>query len=291
VQKILGSRRFATSERQARLFRYLLRQTLEGHAAELKEYVLGVEVFDRPTSFDPQTDAIVRAEMSRLRGRLTDYYESEGREDSLILELPKRSYGLAFRLRESGNGSRRGALVRNAKPERLWLWLSTRRIGAVTLLIAGLAAVSALAPANRWNGQRERAAANLTSVAVLPFVNLTDDQESEDFSEGLTEELIHSLAKIDGLRVASRTSTLQLEGKHEDVQTIASKLNVGVVLEGTVRRAGNRLRINVRLINAADGYKLDSQVYERGLQNVLAVQEEIARRVASTLSINQLKRK
>jgi len=101
VEYILASRRFASSERHCRLLRYLLEQTLEGRGDQLKEYVLGVEVFDRQSSFDPQTDPIVRSELSRLRAKLKDYYEGEGRDDSVIIDLPKRSYSLLFQLREA----------------------------------------------------------------------------------------------------------------------------------------------------------------------------------------------
>ena len=94
------------------------------------------------------------------------------------------------------------------------------------------------------------------SIAVLPFVNLTRDEENEYFAEGLAEELLNVLAKIRGLRVAARTSSFSFRGQNADIATIAGRLNVTTVLEGSVRRAGSRVRITAQLISAGDGYHL-----------------------------------
>src|SRR5262249_31129550 len=126
-------------------------------------------------------------------------------------------------------------------------------------------------------------AAERKSVAVLPFVNLSSDKENEYFSDGMTEELINALANVDGLRVVSRTSAFAFKGKDVDIRQIGEKLNVGAVLEGSVRRDNDSLRISAQLINAADGYHIWSNVYERELKNVFAVEEELARSIAQAL--------
>ena len=97
------------------------------------------------------------------------------------------------------------------------------------------------------------------SIAVLPFVNLSRDEENEYFADGLAEELLNVIAKVRGLRVAARTSSFSFKGKDADIQTIAAKLNVATVLEGSVRKAGKRVRVTAQLINAADGYHLWSE--------------------------------
>ncbi|PWT89632.1 MAG: hypothetical protein C5B54_08590, partial [Acidobacteria bacterium] len=122
-----------------------------------------------------------------------------------------------------------------------------------------------------------------TAIAVLPFANMSADKDQEYFSDGLTEELTDVLAKNPKLRVTSRTSAFSFKGKEVDIKTIAQKLNVTHVLEGSVRKAGNQLRITAQLIEAASDSQLWSQTYDRQLQNIFAVQDEIADSVAGSL--------
>jgi adenylate cyclase len=120
---------------------------------------------------------------------------------------------------------------------------------------------------------------------VLPFVNMSDDKSQEYFSDGLAEELLNDLAKIPGLRVAARTSSFQFKGKTEDLRTVGEKLNVSTLLEGSVRKEGDRVRITAQLIKASDGFHLWSETYDRELKDVFAVQDDIARAVAGSLKV------
>jgi TolB-like protein/cytochrome c-type biogenesis protein CcmH/NrfG len=126
------------------------------------------------------------------------------------------------------------------------------------------------------------------SIAVLPFVNLSGDKEQEYFSDGLTEELLNSLAEINELQVAARTSSFYFKGKDVDLGTVAHKLNVGAVLEGSVRRSAQTIRITAQLINAVTGFHLWSKTYDRDLGDVLKLQTEIATAVASALKVTLL---
>jgi TolB-like protein/Tfp pilus assembly protein PilF len=126
------------------------------------------------------------------------------------------------------------------------------------------------------------------SIAVLPFVNMSGDPGQEYFSDGLTEELLNSLAEINELQVAARTSAFSFKGKGTDIRTIARKLNVATVLEGSVRRSGNTVRIGAQLIDAITGFHLWSHTYDRDLGDVLKLQTEIADAVASALKVNLL---
>jgi TolB-like protein len=123
------------------------------------------------------------------------------------------------------------------------------------------------------------------SIAVLPFVNMSADKENEFFSDGLSEEILNSLARIDGMQVVGRTSSFQFKGKNEDLRSIGEKLGVATVLEGSVRREGERARITAQLIRTADGIHLWSQTYDRTLQDTLAVQLDIAEQVAGALNV------
>jgi serine/threonine-protein kinase len=121
------------------------------------------------------------------------------------------------------------------------------------------------------------------AIAVLPFVNSSADPENEYFSDGITDELITALTKVEGLRVASRTSVFALKNLREDVRALGARLNVSAVLEGTVRKAGNRIRITVQLTSIADGRTLWSERYDREMADVFAIQDEIAGTIVQTL--------
>jgi len=123
------------------------------------------------------------------------------------------------------------------------------------------------------------------SIAVLPFVNMSPDPENEYFSDGLAEELIGALAKVEGLRVAARTSAFRFRGKDLDIREVGQQLGVRNVLEGSVRKAANQLRVSVQLLSAEDGYHIWSERYDRQLQDVFAIQEEIAASVVSQLRV------
>ncbi|MEI9909102.1 MAG: hypothetical protein WDO71_05195 [Bacteroidota bacterium] len=123
-------------------------------------------------------------------------------------------------------------------------------------------------------------------LAVLPFVNMSADPENEYFSDGITEELLNALTRVDGLQVTSRTSAFAFKGKQDDIRDIAIQLNVDKVLEGSVRKSGNRVRITAQLINAADGYHIWSENYDRNLTDIFEVQDEISGIIANKLREN-----
>ncbi len=118
-------------------------------------------------------------------------------------------------------------------------------------------------------------------LAVLPFVNMSTDPDNEYFSDGITEELLNALTKVEGLQVTSRTSAFAFKGKHTDIREIGIQLNVDRILEGSVRKAGNRVRITAQLINATDGYHIWSEHYDRNLTDIFEVQDEISSIIAN----------
>ncbi len=126
------------------------------------------------------------------------------------------------------------------------------------------------------------------SIAVLPFANMSADSENEYFADGLTEELLNVLAKNPKLKVIGRTSSFAFKGKQEDLRDIGKKLGVGTILEGSVRKAGNRVRITVQLVKTSDGFHLWSETYDKVLEDIFAVQDEIAGAVAKALDVTLL---
>src|SRR5512135_2573811 len=129
------------------------------------------------------------------------------------------------------------------------------------------------------------AGAAAKSIAVLPFVNMSADPENEYFTDGIAEEIINALTKIQALRVASRTSSFAFKGKNQDIRKVGEQLNVTTVLEGSVRKAGMKLRVTAQLVNVADGYHLWSARYDRELQDVFAIQDEIAGNIVRALRV------
>ncbi len=134
------------------------------------------------------------------------------------------------------------------------------------------------------SGETQLAAERLT-IAVLPFANLSSDPDSEFFADGITEEIINALVQIRNLRVVARTSAFSFKGKQVDLRAVGATLNAGTVLEGSVRKAGGRVRIVAQLINAADGYHIWSERYDRELQDIFEVQDEIARTIVERLRV------
>ena len=246
--KIVASREFSESERLRRFLQFTVEQTLRGQADQIKEYPIGVEVFGRGESFDQRTDPVVRIQAGKLRSKLEKYYAGEGREDPVVIEYPKGSYVPSFTLRAATAPAERSV------PTHRWKAVALVTTG---LLLAGFAIY--------WASRIRRTPQLPTqaSIAVLPFVDRSENHDQEFFSDGITEEIIGALAKLEGLHVVARTSAFEFKGKGQDIRKIGAQLNVTTLLEGSVRMSGQDLRVVAQLINVADGYHLWSPTIER----------------------------
>lgn len=241
--RMLGSPAFASSPRQQRLLEYLVSHALAGDAGHLKGYTIGVEVFDRGSDFDPNLDAIVRVEVARLRSKLRDYYDAEGRNDPVRIELAKGGYAPSFSLQEKA---------------------------------ATLAAATAPLP---------HFASNKPSLLVLPLANIGADPTQEYFSDGITDSLIADLSRLSGLQVISRQTSFAYKNSSQRGDRIAAELGVQHLLEGSVQRWGGRVRIAVQLVHAASGAHLWSERYERELNDLFALQDDVTRRIVGALHV------
>jgi TolB-like protein/tetratricopeptide (TPR) repeat protein len=283
LEKILASPGFVNAERQSKFLRYTVEETLAGQTDKLKESLLGIDVFGRKPTYDPRVDAVVRTEAVKLRARMRDYYESEGREDRIVIDLPKGGYVPAFRLHDKVEAP----AAPPAAPPEAPIEKSNRPEWKPVL--AGALIVAVLAVSIYWTARdRNRASARTpeaSSIAVLPFADLSPDHDQEYFCDGMTEEIIDALSKIGSVRVVARTSSFAFKGKQQDIREIGRRLNVGTVLEGSVRKDGTRLRVTAQLNSVADGYHLWSETYERELKDVFSVQDEISRAIVNTLQV------
>jgi TolB-like protein/Tfp pilus assembly protein PilF len=213
------------------------------------------KAMEKDRAFRYQSAAEVRADLSRLRRDTT-----------------------------SGQQVAPSGLRAAAPPLRRNLWAA---VGAGALVLA-LAAAFWLGRKRPAGGPAAQAPSGTPSIAVLPFVDMSPGQDQEYFADGLAEELLNVLVRIPELRVTGRTSSFQFKGKNEDLRLIGQKLNVVTLLEGSVRKAGSRVRITAQLVQVADGFHLWSESYDRELDDIFKVQDDIARSVASALKVTLL---
>src|SRR5215213_1775828 len=161
---------------------------------------------------------------------------------------------------------------------------STARFKTTGLFAQALASTSLHTPSDTQT-MPQPVVSTAKSIAVLPFTNMSADAENEYFTDGMAEEIINALSKIQSLRVASRTASFAFKGKSEDIAEIGKKLKVSTFLEGSVRKMGNRLRITAQLVNVADGYHLWSERYDREMEDIFAIQDEISQAIVKALRV------
>jgi TolB-like protein/Flp pilus assembly protein TadD len=272
LEKVLASPGFARNERLSRFLRFVVEGHLKGKDLELKESVIGVEVFGRSPDFDSRLDPVVRTEAVRLRTRLSDYYSKDGQADALVIELPKGGYIPRFREAavEPSVTERATEPAPTVPSRRLWFKI------AIASLVVALAIVGG------WWAQRSKAP---IPIAVLPLENTSHNPGNEYFADGLTDELIRNLSIIDGLAVRSRTSSFGLKDKPSSIRDAGTRLQADYILEGSVLRAGQKLRIDVQLIRVRDDFPLWSGRFDRELTDVFAIQDEIALGIVNNLRL------
>lgn len=220
------------------------------------------------------SDEVLSRCISQLRTRLGD----DPRKPRFIQTVPKVGYRLVAPVEPrvaaaaalTGPAPRRGAIVR-------------RRLGIGLLALVLVVILSALYLDRAARRPPDMPATDRPGIAVLPFVNRSDDADNEYFSDGLTEELIDRLAQVPGLQVVARTSAFAFKDRNEDVRRIARRLGVRYVLEGHVRKDGDRIRITAQLVDAQGGFRLWSQRFDAELQDIFAVQDEIANSIVAEL--------
>ena len=275
LDRVLSHALFAAADRRARLLRFLVERRLAGQAEALKESVIAVEVFDRPTDHDPKVDSLVRVEMGRLRSRLIEYYAGAGKSDPVRIEIPRGSYSPAF--------------IHAAQPELAPELVSNPLIGRParnnwTWAAIALTAICAIA-LSFWFTTRP--AKTQPTVAVLPFVNLTGDPANEFLSDGIADELMGVLAAARSLRVVARTSAFQFKGKAADTRDIGRALHAGALLEGSVALENGKWRIIAQLIRSSDGHQLWFQTFDFPREDLQKIEGEVARATLRTLAADQ----
>jgi TolB-like protein len=239
VSRLLESSMFVQSERLGRFLQFTVMKTLAGEGEMIKEYLIGTEVYQRPSSYRPNEDSIVRSEARRLRSKLNEYYQSEGKNDPLEIYFRSGSYVPVFRQQ------------RRYAPD-------------VT--------AAAVAPRKYVRGD------SAIRIAVMPFLDVSGGAWSGIYAQLITEELIHELVRTDGIRVIAASSVAPLAAKATDIRALAKILGVQIVFEGTVRQDDSLLRITSRVVDPTDGFQIWSERVEMepDLHRLSTVSESLA---------------
>jgi TolB-like protein/Flp pilus assembly protein TadD len=236
LDRILNSKTFQQVQRLKRFVSFVVLETKDGRGDQLKEFVVGVQVFDKESSFDPRNDPIVRVQARRLRTRLATYYLEEGQNDEVLIELPKGGYAAVFKKRGA-------AAARKPLPSAL-----IRR----------------------------------NTVVVLPFADHSPSHDLEYFCQGISQEIIHTLAKLEAARVVARDLS-QLSSPVGSQSLAEGTAIAGTIVTGSVRKSGDDLRVTAQLIDGASGDYLWSESIDRNCANIFAIQEEVAQTVLKRL--------
>ena len=243
LDRILRTPLFAHAERQRRFLRFIVTETLAGRADRISGYTVGIGVYDRDHGFEPMLNPIVRVEAGRLRAKLREYYDGEGRFDPICIGLDKGSY-------------------------------------AATIRGGGLALVT---ESNRTPTFVE-SMAEKPSLLVLPFTS-EDFPRRDSFANGITEDLITDLSKLRNVFIVSSHVSYMFKRTQKAPRTIAWNLGVHYLLEGSVRYAGERIRVNTQLVDAVSGQALWAARYDRELGDKFAVQDDLTRNIVQAIRL------
>ena len=241
LDRIIESGPFLQSRRRQRFLQYIVNETLAGRGERLKGYNIALAVFDRSETFDPDVDPIVRMEAARLRDRLREYYEADGQNDPIRIDLPKGTYTPQIEFRHEANCSPEGPPTQE---------------------------VSSTVP----------------SVAVLPFDDLSAGQNLGYLGDGVAEDIITALSRFPDLVVVARGSSFAYKGKAVDMRQVGKELGVDYVLEGSVRKDGDKLRIVSQLIDAKNGEHVWAERFDRSGMDPWALQDEVTGMIVSAMT-------
>ena len=245
LHRILQSAPFQKSRRRQRFLEYIVKEALAGHS--VKGYDVALEVFDRPQTFDPAVDPVVRVEAARLREKLRDYYGADGQSDPICIDLPKGTYTphIEFRHEDAAR------IARQKAPST------------------------------------ELVSSTVPSVAVLPFDDLSADQNLGYLGDGVAEDIITALSRFPDSAVVARTSSFTYKGKAVDIRQVGKELGVGYVVEGSVRKDGDRLRIVSQLIETKSGEHVWAARFDRSGTDPWELQDEITGMIVSAMTGEQ----
>lgn len=284
LDRLLASAPFANAGRISRFLKFVVERTLAGDADRLKEYVIGIEVFDRDTDYDPRVDSIVRVEAARLRSKLAEYYAGEGRGDAVVLGLPKGGYAAVIKL-ESRPAAPNGAPAANGtaalaapavrdEPEPQPLLFSARRLWALgtVLAVAAAAAVVTRVP--------DLAPAPAPRIAVLPFTPDVSDGSSAALAQRLTEGVTAELVRDGRFGVVASSAARAEYSRERRPRDTSAALEADILVEARVTTDTDRVRVETRVL---DGRR-EEKLWVRGFAGTVATSDELEREIADAVA-------
>jgi Predicted integral membrane protein len=306
LKEVMASRAFAGSKRAQDFLQLIVEHALAGRYDSLRERMIGAEMFGRPIDYETSSDAVVRVKATEVRRKLAQYYQESGKEPTVRIELPIGTYVPKFQWKSPESSAQpSGETEIPALAEK-----STEQIASVetprinepshlargelrraslvpvaVLLGLGLITIIGYATFKNWFKDSSKGT-EIRSIAILPLQNLSGDPGQDYFADGITEELISDLGQVSALRVISRTSAMTYKGTKKTLPQIAHELGVDAIVEGSVVREQNQVRITVQLIDARTDNHIWASNYVRDLTSVLALQGEVAQAIADEISIN-----
>jgi TolB-like protein/Flp pilus assembly protein TadD len=309
LKQVLASHAFAGSKRTQNFLELIVNHALEGEFDQLRERMIGAEMFGRPVGYDTGSDSVVRVKATDLRKKLAQYYAEDKEQPDVRIDLPSGSYVPRFHFEPPRTASKdAGAQTQSialqdgiAHPQPVvavsrvtdmgvagspagTARRSGRLVASIVLALIVIAAIG-FAGYRKWLSSA-RPGSQIRSIAILPLKNLSGDASQEYFADGMTEELINDLGQVSTLRVISLTSAMSYKGTNKNLPEIAHELAVDGVVEGGVLRAGNKVQISAQLIDARSDRPVWARTYERDFTSGHAWQGEVAQAIADEISIN-----
>ena len=280
LDRILASKGFASAGRVSRLLRHVVDKTLAGESDQLKEYSVGVEVFERDGAYDPRLDSIVRVEAGRLRSKLDEYYNGDGAVSDIRIALPRGGYSATFERRLSHAAA--PAPMNDTAPASRSGRISTTRPGVVLLLAILTIAIGAMV---FWLAARNRAPdVDLRpTAAVLPIEANMIGGDNANYSAQFTEALTSELARLGTVSVASYTSAMQFEGQRRPMSDIAAALKSNYVVEASIDDEASEILVVARIVNAVTDRKLWVSDYRGARDDVRGIAQRIAFDVSAAI--------
>jgi TolB-like protein/Flp pilus assembly protein TadD len=304
LNEVLQSHEFASSKRAQEFLTLLVDRALAGEFDLLRERMIGAELFQRPVGYDTANDPVVRVKATEVRKKLTRYYLEQPQKHAVRIDLPSGTYVPQFLfeaedipadhpLQGQGDSDQSSAVShREVEPpadtshlageqqiKRRWVRFATAALATVAL--ASAAYMGFLV----WRSN-SLARTSIRSIAIMPFDNVSGDPRQDYFADGMTEELIADLGRVSSLHVISKTSSMSYKGTKKALPEIARELSVDSVVEGTILRDGNQVRITVDLIDARTDHPIWTHSYRRETGDVLTLQSELADALVDAVSVN-----
>ena len=296
LKEILASNAFSGSKRAQDFLQLIIEHALAGRYDHLRERMIGAEMFGRPINYDTANDAVVRVKATEVRKKLTQYYQELARPATVRIELPPGSYVPQFLWAPAEKtppaAGEPDSLPLQPAPPLPQPATENPPAGAkptprrLALAAAGLALAAGLAYAGYriWSAYIA-GGPDVHSIAILPLENLSGDPHQDYFADGLTDELIADLGQVSALRVISRTSSMTYKGTKKTLPEIAHELGVDAIVEGSVLRESDQVRVTAQLIDARTDEHIWAHTYVRALTSVLALQGEVAQTIADQVKI------